>query len=158
MTGLPAPGVGASTAHQLAAIETMGLDALRAEWRRRFKADPHLRISTDLLRRAVTYRVQEAAFGGLRADVARKLASAAWAITAAPTAGLKSGTTLVREWHGRTHTVRTLDEGFEYEGQRYRSLSIIAREITGAAWSGPRFFGLIKPTKVASAAERNAYA
>ena len=158
MNGLPAPGVGTSTAHQLATVETMGLDALRAEWWRRFKADPHPRISADLLRRAITYRVQEAAFGGLRADIARKLASAAWASTTAPTAGLKSGTTLVREWHGRTHTIRTLDEGFEYEGQRYRSLSIIAREITGAAWSGPRFFGLVKPPKVTSAAERNAHA
>jgi len=158
MTGLPTPGVGASTARQLAAIETMGLDVLRAEWRRSFKADPHPRISPDLLWRAVTHRVQEAAFGGLRADVARKLASAAWASTAAPAAGLKSGTTLVREWHGRTHTVRALDQGFEYEGQRYRSLSIIAREITGAAWSGPRFFGLVKPPKVASAAGRNTHA
>ena len=57
---------------------------------------------------------------------------------------LKIGATLVRQWRGCTHTVLVGEEGFEYEGQRYRSLSVIAERITGAHWSGPRFFGLIK--------------
>jgi hypothetical protein len=57
---------------------------------------------------------------------------------------LKTGATLVRQWRGCTHTVLVGEEGFEYEGQRYRSLSVIAERITGAHWSGPRFFGLIK--------------
>jgi len=51
---------------------------------------------------------------------------------------------LVRQWRGHTHTVLVGEEGFEYEGQRYRSLTVIAERITGAHWSGPRFFGLIK--------------
>jgi Protein of unknown function (DUF2924) len=55
---------------------------------------------------------------------------------------LKPGARLVREWRGRTHTVMALDDGFEFEGRLYRSLTQIAREITGAHWSGPRFFGL----------------
>ncbi len=55
---------------------------------------------------------------------------------------LKPGARLVREWHGRTHAVIVLDDAFEFEGNRYRSLTQIAREITGAHWSGPRFFGL----------------
>ena len=55
---------------------------------------------------------------------------------------MKAGTTLIREWHGRTHTVSVTAEGFDYEGRRYSSLTSIAREITGAAWSGPRFFGV----------------
>jgi hypothetical protein len=57
---------------------------------------------------------------------------------------VKPGTTLVREWHGRTHTIRALETGFEYDSKHYSSLTKIAREITGAAWSGPRFFGLVK--------------
>jgi hypothetical protein len=57
---------------------------------------------------------------------------------------LKAGTTLVRQWRGQTHTVLVHKDGFEHEGQRYRSLTIIAERITGAHWSGPRFFGLTK--------------
>ena len=57
---------------------------------------------------------------------------------------LKTGATLVRQWRGHTHTVLVREEGFEYEGQRYRSLTVIAERITGAHWSGPRFFGLGK--------------
>ena len=56
----------------------------------------------------------------------------------------KTGTTLVRQWRGHAHTVLVCEDGFEYEGQRYRSLSVIAARITGAHWSGPRFFGLTK--------------
>lgn len=55
---------------------------------------------------------------------------------------LKRGTRLIRHWHGKANNVTVLNEGFEYEGQHYSSLSQIARQITGAAWSGPRFFGL----------------
>jgi len=55
---------------------------------------------------------------------------------------LKSGTSLVRQWRGHTHTVVVREDGFEYDGQRYRSLSVIAEKITGAHWSGPRFFGV----------------
>ena len=57
---------------------------------------------------------------------------------------LKTGATLVRQWRGHTHTVLVGDDGFEYEGRRYRSLTVIAERITGAHWSGPRFFGLGK--------------
>jgi hypothetical protein len=57
---------------------------------------------------------------------------------------LKAGATLVRQWRGRTHTVLVREDGFEYEGRRYRSLTVIAEQITGAHWSGPRFFGMSK--------------
>jgi hypothetical protein len=59
---------------------------------------------------------------------------------------LKSGAKLVREWRGHTHTVLVIEDGFEYEGRRYRSLTMIAARITGAHWSGPRFFGVTKRT------------
>jgi hypothetical protein len=62
---------------------------------------------------------------------------------------LKPGARLMREWRGETHDVRVLEDGFEWRGQRWRSLSAIAREITGTQWSGPRFFGLEKTEKIA---------
>ena len=70
-----------------------------------------------------------------------------------PAVVLKTGTTLVRQWRGHTHAVFVRDNGFEYEGERYRSLSVIAKRITGAHWSGPRFFGLTKPAGASAAAE-----
>ena len=66
---------------------------------------------------------------------------------------LKPGTTLVRQWRGHTHTVRVHQDGFEHEGQRYRSLTAIAERITEAHWSGPRFFGLTKRARGAAGAE-----
>ena len=64
--------------------------------------------------------------------------------SATPPISLKPGTRLVREWRGVTHTVLVHADGVEWNGRRYRSLTVIAREITGAHWSGPRFFGLKK--------------
>jgi len=61
-----------------------------------------------------------------------------------PSRVLKTGATLVRRWRGHTHTVLVGEDGFEYQGQRYRSLTVIAERITGVHWSGPRFFGLSK--------------
>src|SRR5262249_35767983 len=65
----------------------------------------------------------------------------------------KVGATLVRQWRGHAHTVLVRDDGFEYEGQHYRSLTVIAERITGAHWSGPRFFGLTKRTGASVSAE-----
>jgi len=67
----------------------------------------------------------------------------------------KTGTTLLRSWRGQAHTVLVNENGFEYEGQRYRSLTVIAERITGAHWSGPRFFGLTKRTSASLPAEAN---
>ena len=61
---------------------------------------------------------------------------------------LRTGTTLVRRWRGHTHSVLVREDGFEYEGRHYRSLTVIAERITGAHWSGPRFFGLTKRARV----------
>ena len=66
---------------------------------------------------------------------------------------LKTGTTLVRQWRGHAHAVLVREDGFEYEGQRYRSLTVIAERITGVHWSGPRFFGLTKPAGALVGAE-----
>ena len=97
--------------------------------------------------RGITYKMQENAFGGLAKAILRKLQTSAPkgelpAKNRQPRPSFKPGTRLVREWHGVTHTVVILADGVEWRGQRYRSLSVVAREITGAHWSGPRFFGL----------------
>ena len=107
-----------------------------------------MRFSRDLLTRGISYKLQERAYGGLSTATARKLERASagplsrGAVKPAPSVSLRPGTRLVREWRGVTHTVLIHADGIEWRGQRYRSLSVVAREITGARWSGPRFFGL----------------
>lgn len=72
-----------------------------------------------------------------------------------PSLSLKPGARLVREWHGRTHTVTVTEDGFEYAGTSYPSLTMIAKKITGAHWSGPRFFGLLATVKEHPSGGRN---
>lgn len=121
---------------------------LRAEWRRLHHMQPPKSLSRDLLLRGITYKIQERAFGGHSKSVLRKLTGAGPDATlddhrrAAPRTVVKPGTRLVREWNGQTHTVLVQADGVEWRDKRYRSLSVVAREITGAHWSGPRFFGL----------------
>lgn len=128
-------------AAEIARLEGLAKDTLREEWRRLHQTSPPKRLSRDILLRGITYKIQERAFGGLSKTIARKL-RASGAARRRPQPAFKPGTRLVREWHGVTHTVVILADGVEWRGQRYRSLSVVAREITGAHWSGPRFFGL----------------
>jgi hypothetical protein len=121
---------------ELAALMALPDVALGEEWRKVYRSAPP-RISPDLLRRGIAYRLQERAYGKLSPQVARVLASGG---RAAPE--VSAGTRLVREWNGRTIDVIATDAGMIWEGRTYRSLSAIAREVTGTAWSGPRFFGV----------------
>jgi hypothetical protein len=131
---------------ELAELEILTNFELRGEWRRLHHMQPPRSLSRDLLLRGITYKIQERAFGGLSKLVLRKLTdpdtSSAEHRRAAPRIVVKPGTRLVREWNGHTHTVIVHADGVEWRGKRYRSLSVVAREITGAHWSGPRFFGL----------------
>lgn len=134
-------------AAEIIRLESLPLDQLREEWRRLHQTPPPRRLSRDILLRGITYKMQESAFGGLSKSLLRKLQTTALtealpAKKSRPRPSFKPGTRLVREWHGVTHTVVILADGVEWCGQRYRSLSVVAREITGAHWSGPRFFGL----------------
>src|SRR4029077_13316948 len=92
--------------------------------------------------------MQELAAGGLRPELRRQLQRIARELLQTgramlpPHARLKPGTRLLREWKGRSHEVLVLDDGFSWQTGHYRSLSAIARQITGTAWSGPLFFGL----------------
>ena len=104
----------------------------------------------DLLIRGIAYRIQEIQHGGLGKSTRRKLKTLAkmfrteGRVAPDPGLSLKPGARLVREWHGRTHTVTVTEDGFEYGGRMYPSLTKIAKKITGAHWSGPRFFGLVR--------------
>jgi Protein of unknown function (DUF2924) len=126
------------------------VDALRKSWARRFGQPPPKSISRRLLEYAAAYEVQARIHGGLKPAVRRKLLQIALkrvdgaklTSSAPPRHVLSPGTRLLREWRGRSHTVEVTDHGFLYAGRQYRSLSEIARAITGARWSGPRFFGL----------------
>ena len=132
---------------ELDRFRSLDVGQLRHEWRRLYHCDAP-RISRDLLLLAVGYRLQEIEHGGLGKTTRRKLQTLAKALRttgrvgATPSLSLKTGARLVREWHGRTHTVTVTEDGFEYAGMRYSSLTKIAKKITGAHWSGPRFFGL----------------
>ena len=139
----------------LSRLPTLDIGELRQQWRGLHKTQPPANFSRELLLRAVAYRMQEVALGGLRPARQRQLRQIAQqfkesgeaTIRARP--GLKPGTRLMREWQGRTYDVLVLDDGFSWQGTGYRSLSAIARKITGTAWSGPLFFGL-KPYRSAT--------
>jgi hypothetical protein len=108
-----------------------------------------LGLSRDLMIRALADQLQERAGGGPSLALRRRLRALAGELEKGapsfdPGRVLKIGATLVRQWRGHTHTVLVHEDGFEYEGQRYRSLTVIAGRITGAHWSGPRFFGVTK--------------
>ncbi len=133
---------------KLAALPEMATVDLRAEWRRLYRVHPPQKIGRHLLELGVAWKLQERTCGGLGATMKRRLADliktmdAKGDVAKARAIRLKPGFKLVREWRGETHDVLVLEDGFQWRGQRWRSLSMIAREITGTPWSGPRFFGL----------------
>jgi hypothetical protein len=148
-------------AETLARLSAATIFELRGEWRRRHRMPPPMRLSRDLLMRGITYKLQERPLGGLSKAILGKLerlnldSESSEAHKPAPPISLKAGTRLVREWRGVTHTVLVQAQSFEWNGRRYRSrsLTIIAHEITGAHWSDPRFFGLIKGGRSAKSGE-----
>ena len=131
---------------EIARLEALGTETLRDEWRRLLQTPPPKRLSRELLLRGITYTLQENQHGGHSKRTLRGLEVPTGISTSAvrrqPRQSFKPGTRLVREWQGQTYTVVILENGVEWRGQPYRSLSVVAREITGAHWSGPRFFGL----------------
>ena len=129
-------------------LTELSRDQLVSNWQSLLRCDPPKGISTRLMVRAIAYEMQARRYGALKSRLigrlyiiaAGKPGDAHGGVPTAPK--LDPGARLVREWNGVTHTVDVTDLGLEWRGKRYGSLSEIAREITGARWSGPRFFGL----------------
>jgi len=160
-SGGPSPGLarrghakdgprGANSAEvdrQIAELADRSTDELRIAWRQFHRAEPPQGLSRDLMIRGLANQLQQRAAGGSGRALQRRLQMLMGefekgARSFRPGIVLKPGTSLVRQWGGHTHTVLVREDGFEYDGQRYRSLSVIAEKITGAHWSGPRFFGV----------------
>jgi hypothetical protein len=135
---------------EIAGLVDRSTQELRRAWRTLHHTGPPLGLSRDLIIRGLADKLQQRAHGGPSRALKRRLRifttdfEKGGARSFDPGGALKTGATLVRQWRGRTHTVLVCEDGLEYEGQRYRSLTVIAERITGAHWSGPRFFGVSK--------------
>ena len=133
-----------SLTRELAVIAHMDREALLRAWQKLYRTTPPAKMSRKLLMHALAYRLQEQALGGLRQSTRRLLAVTArdGGEIKPATSTLSPGTRLVREWQGNTYEVIVLEQGFMFRGKQYGSLSEVAGAITGAHWSGPKFFGL----------------
>lgn len=169
-TGVAAPagdqhfGMGetGSLDEALAALEHLDVSNLQMRWRGLFGRSAPARLGADLLGRAIAYRLQELALGGLSRPAQLRL-KAAGSRTGRGAAGrgsgsspsiVKPGTRFVREWQNEVHEVQAIDTGeFVYRGKTYGSLSLVARKITGTHQSGPRFFGIRKTWSGATGGE-----
>jgi hypothetical protein len=134
---------------EIAGLVGQSTQELRRVWRTLYHTGPPIGLSRDLIIRGLADKLQQRAHGGPSRALQRRLRILAadferGARSFDPDGVLKNGSTLVRQWRGHTHTVFIREDGFEYDGAQYRSLTVIAERITGAHWSGPRFFGLGK--------------
>ncbi len=143
---------------EIAGLLDRSTQELRRAWRKLHRSEPPFGMSRDLLIRSLADDLQQRADGTPNLRLRRRLrtlatASEKGALSFDPGVVLKAGMTLVRQWRGHTHTILVREDGFEYEGERYRSLTVIAERITGAHWSGPRFFGVAKRARGSLLAE-----
>ena len=129
-------------------LRSMGVEALRVRWARRFRTTAPPIQSADVLMRLYVHTIQTETYGDLDNETTKLLARARAAVARGKSplprtaTQLRTGTVLVREWRGVTHRVLVLDRGFQHENRRFQTLTEVARAITGTHWSGPRFFGL----------------
>ena len=134
---------------RLAALKAMSVNELKTEWQAMFDA-PAPNNSRTFLESRLAYRIQELTYGGPDKQTRRLLDLLADEVEGTLTRKAQIadprnpvvGTKLIREWDGTAHTVTVLKDGFDWGGQRYKSLSAVARAITGTRWNGYRFFGL----------------
>jgi len=132
---------------EVASLSALDAEALRKNWTNAFGEEPSRQIGRSLMVRALAYRLQERALGGLKKSALRMLERAAdceSAVSLERSAKRRAGagSVLIRQWRGVNHRVTVLDDDVIYQGRRYKSLSEVARVITGTRWSGPLFFGL----------------
>ena len=134
---------------RLAALKTMPMPDLKAEWRTLFDTEPPP-FNRRALENRLAYRIQELAYGGLKPETRKRLEALGdiYDSDDVTTRRIRhdarpvAGTRLVREYRGTEHTVTVLADGYEWQGRPYRSLSAIARAITGTRWNGLVFFGV----------------
>ena len=140
-------------AGEIAALQSSDVTRLKTRWRSLYGGEAPARFSRDLLMWAVAYRMQERAMGGLKLTICRlfqRVAADAQArrpVKMVPLGTPQPGAILIREWNGVKYKVVVREDGYSFRGQHYRSLSAVARRITGSRWSGPLFFGLKHRTK-----------
>jgi hypothetical protein len=138
---------------EIGVLSDLTLDQLKERWRTMYRSAPPGRSSKKLLVSAIAYRMQERAFGGLKPSVLKHLEQAygdAGVLriqNTRPVTKASAGTVLIRDWRGQSHQVTVLENGVLYRKENYRSLSQVARIITGTRWSGPLFFGLKRRAK-----------
>jgi DUF2924 family protein len=132
----------------IAPLFDLKVNELKDRWRSIYGTEPPPRSSRKLLVSAIAYRMQERVFGGLKPSVRRLLervsedAGGQRISRTRPVTRASAGTVLIRDWQGKSHHVTVLDRGVLYRKKNYRSLTQVARVITGCRWSGPLFFGL----------------
>ena len=134
---------------RLAALKITPTPDLKAQWRDLFDSEPPP-FNRRYLESRLAYRIQELAYGGLKPETVKRLEELGDELEADATPGRKRrqeglpivGTRLIREWRGVEHLVTVTRDGFEWQGRPYKSLSAIARAITGTRWNGWAFFGL----------------
>jgi hypothetical protein len=140
-------------AAEIAELQSLDVTRLKTCWRTLYGRAAPARFSRELLIRAVAYRLQERALGGLKPATRRmfqRVAADAHSrrpLKLAPLRRVEPGALLIREWNGVKYKVVVVEDGFSFRGHHYRSLSAVARLITGSRWSGPLFFGLKHRTK-----------
>lgn len=126
-------------------LDTLDREDLASAWRELHGKAPPPKMSKVFIRRVLAFEIQARHHGGLSKSALKDLGKAPVVkASGQATPALKPGGRLLREWNGVTHVIDVTEGGFYWKGERYRSLSVIARTITGAHWSGPRFFGLTK--------------
>jgi hypothetical protein len=143
---------------EIGRIRSLGIDELRARWRATFRSSPPPAFTKDLVARFLCWHIQEQAFGGLDPDIAKFLDGLARGDKPRVDRRLKPGTVLVREYQGERHTVTVVSGGYLWRDTTYTSLSTVARAITGTAWNGHRFFGLVPGRRRAERAAASDFA
>ena len=136
---------------RLAALKTMPIGELKQQWRDLFDREPPV-FNRRYLESRLGYRIQELAYGGLDPQIVARLEALGEELSKARRSGKRrgdphrpvAGTRLIREWQGVEHCVTVRDDDYEYQGRPYKSLSAVARAITGTRWNGLVFFGLKK--------------
>jgi hypothetical protein len=149
---------------EIGRLPDLGHDELRARWKSLFGHAAPKSLRRKFMARAVAYQMQVAEYGGLSAATRRRLREIAIAVRNGDRSGvlggvqIKPGSQLIRQWQNTTHTVMVLDDGFALDGRTYKSLSAVAKVITGTNWNGYAFFGIkraVRGNKAAAGSKRD---